>query len=284
MSVSVLGPPERWAKWLGRLAIFAGIPLLLVLVGVGIGTRIQPHSEAPPPASSSGSSRVPQAEEAFAAQFATAYLTHQDGGLNLWEQQVAPYLAGGVDPSSWWNGQGSEQVAEVLPVSISGLGQAVDQVTIAALIGASWSYLGVPVHVAGGSFAVTGPPAIVPAPPIAAWSPPTTGSVDSALSGSLQSNVSAFFAAYAAGNVTQLGYYTAPGTTIRGLGGEVSLGRLVQLQVWQGGSSKRTATATVAWNSKDSSTSYQQTYQLSLAYVGGKWLVASVRPSSEENS
>jgi hypothetical protein len=282
MSVSVLGPPERWAKWLGRLAIFAGIPLLLVLVGVGIGTRIQPHRLPLSPARSGTS--VNQAEETFATEFITAYLTHQDGALSTWQAQVSPYLAAGVDPSSWWNGQGSEQVAEVLPVSTSGLGQGVDQVTVAALIGGAWSYLGVPVYAAGGSYAVTGPPAMVSAPPVASWSPPAGEAVDSTLSAQLQSNVSAFFAAYAAGNGTQLGYYSTPGAAIRGLDGEVSLGRLVELQVLQGGSSKRTATATVAWNSHGSSTSYQQTYQLSLRYLGGKWLVASVRPASEENS
>ncbi len=281
MSVSVLGPPERWAKWLGRLMIFAGIPLLLVLVGVGIGTRIQPQRPAPPPARSGAT--VNQAEETFATEFATAYLTHQDGALNSWEAQISPYLATGVDPSTWWNGQGSEQVSEILPVSLSGLAPGTDQVTVAALIGGTWSYLGVPVHAAGGSYVVTGPPAIVPVPPVAGWSPPAAGPVDSALSAQLQGNVSAFFAAYAAGNGTQLSYYTAPGVSIRGLDGAVSLGQLVQLQVSQGGSSRRTATATVAWNAKDSSASYQQTYQLSLAYVGEKWLVASVRPAPEEN-
>jgi hypothetical protein len=274
-----LSPPERWAKWLSRVLVFGGIPLLLIgmgyLIGLHHGELVAIQRATAMPASVNGTG-----EEAFAARFATAYLTYDQANPQQYRAGLQPYLAQNLDPGILWNGQGAQRVAEALPASLISLGNGVDRVTVAVQLGGgSWLYLGVPVHEDGNSFVVVASPALLPAPGQASWSPSPLYNEDPQLSNQLQGDLSAFFAAYAASDWSQLGYYTTPGSRIGGLGRAVALVGLDQLVVDQGGE-QRMATAEVTWQPENEpGTSLQETYELTLVQQGGKWLVSRLGPA-----
>lgn len=278
-----LNPTERWAKWASRLLVFLGIPLLLVGMGylVGLHRGEQLGGRHPGAATATAAPAGTAAESAFAARFATAYLTYSQANPEQYRVRLQPYLAQGLDAGTLWDGQGSQQVAEALPASTASLGGGVDRVTVAVLLqSGSWLYLGVPVHANGGRFVVVAAPALLPAPGQAAWSQSSPAAEDPQLSAQLQGDLSAFFTAYAAGQQAQLGYYTAPGSNLGSLGGAVSFVRLNQLVVDQGGATRRTATAEVTWQPQgEPGTSLQESYQLSLVQQGGKWLVSNLAPA-----
>ena len=276
-----VSPPEQWAKWASRLVVFCGIPLLLVgmgyLVGLHRGEQVATQDRG---GSGTSAPEVSAAEQAFAARFATAYLTYDQSKPDQYGVRLQPYLAQNLDPGTFWDGQGTQQVLEALPASTAHLATGVDRVTVAVLIeGGSWLYLGVPVHADGGTFVVVAAPALLPVPARASWSPSTTATQDTQLSTQLQGDVSAFFTAYAAGQQSQLGYYTTPGSAVGNLGGAVAFVHLDQLVVDQGGA-QRTATAEVTWQPQgEPGTSLQESYQLTLVQQGGKWLVSSLAPA-----
>ena len=278
-----LNPPERWAKWASRLIVFLGIPLLLVGMGylVGLHRGEQVAGRQPAASTTRQGPAGTAAEGAFAARFATAYLTYSQSAPEQYRSQVQPYLAQGLDAGTWWDSRGTQQVLEALPASTSSLGGGVDRVTVAVLIQTgSWLYLGVPIHADSGRFVVVGPPALLPAPAPAPWSQSSPPTEDAQLSAQLQGDLSAFFTAYAAGQQAQLGYYTTPGSNLGNLGGAVTLVRLNQLVVDQGGGAQRTATAEVTWQPQGQpGTSLQESYRLTLVQQGGKWLVSSLAPA-----
>ncbi|MBO0708968.1 MAG: conjugal transfer protein, partial [Candidatus Dormibacteraeota bacterium] len=220
------------------------------------------------------------AEEAFAVRFATAYLTYDQAHPGQYRARLQPYLAPSLDPGALWDGQGTQQVLEALPVSTASVGNGVDRVKVAVLVeGGTWLYLGVPVHADRDAFVVVAAPALLPAPGSASWSSSNPPNQDPQLSTQLQGDLTAFFTAYGAGQQAQLGYYTTPGANLGGLGGEVDFVRLDQLVVDQGGA-QRTATAEVTWQpSGQPGTSLQESYQLTLVQQGGKWLVSNVAPA-----
>lgn len=277
-----LNPPERWAKWLSRLLVFLGIPLLLVGMGYLVGLHRGEQVAVRQPGATAAPARTGNpAEEAFAASFATAYLSYSQSNPQQYRSRLQPYLAQGVDAGSLWDSQGTQQVTEALPASTARLGAGVDRVTVAVLIqNGSWLYLGVPVHADGkGGFVVVAPPALLPGPGQASWTPSNPTSQDPQLSAQLQGNLTAFFTAYAAGQQAQLGYYTTPGSTVGSLGGAVTFVRLDQLTVEQGGA-QRTAIAQVTWQpSGQPGASLQESYRLTLVQQGGKWLVSSLAPA-----
>lgn len=277
-----LNPPERWAKWASRLLVFLGIPLLLVgmgyLVGLHRGEQLAGRQPGAPAASAPSGSA---AESAFAARFATAYLTYNESNPAQYRSRLQPYLAQGIDLGSLWDGQGTQQVTEALPASTARLGGGVDRVTVAVLLqNGSWLYLGVPVHASGGRFVVVAEPALLPAPGQASWTHSAPANQDAQLSAQLQGSLTAFFTAYAAGQQAQLGYYTTPGSDVGDLGGAVTLVHLDQLVVDRGGSTQREATAQVTWQPQgEQGTSLQESYRLTLVQQGGKWLVSSLTPA-----
>ena len=284
LSSAQLGPPERWVRLVARVLVFLGVPALLVLVGVATGIRLGEHKAAEIPVKTArASSPTDTAESTFAARFAVSYLSYHTGEQEQWQQSIAPYVAGGVDPSNWWNGEGTQSVTEVLPVSSHPLGSGADQVTVAVLLqGGPWVYLGVPVHAQKGAYAVVGEPALVPAPAASTWDPPQNqqAQTDAQLSAQLKDDVAAFFTAYASGNGTQLSYLTSPEAGIRGLDATVTLAGVSSLFVYQGGATHRSALAVVKWQPRGGSGAvWEQSYRLTLVNASGKWLVATVAPA-----
>jgi hypothetical protein len=179
-----------------------------------------------------------------------------------------------------WDGGGGTRVAVAeLPVAVTRDGPAT-VVTVTAWLGdGRWLTLAVPVVSSEGGMVVSALPALVAGPRHADWSPsPDYSPVDADATQAAQATLTAFFRAYAAGDQTALGYYTAPGVSIRGLDGLVGFASLVTVRVDQGGAS-RTASATVAWRDPVSGAVLQQGYRVGIVQQNGKWLVASLAPA-----
>lgn len=267
--------PLRWL-------VIVSLPLA-VLVGVAYAASwlttqheivVNERATAPQVQSANGP------EEAFAARFATAYLSYQSGQTQQYRSALQPYLASNVDPGQLWDGNGTSTVQEALPVSVKALSTNVDRVTVAVLLSGQppqWEYLGIPVHQDQSGFVVVDPPSLLPAPGQAQWQAPTSSMDDPALSASLKGNMAAFFTAYADSDWAQLGYYTSPGASIGGLAGAVKFVQLDQLQVDAGAGDQRTATATVTWQAGNAH--LQQQYRLTLNDQTGKWLVSNLTPA-----
>lgn len=272
-------PREAWRKALTRALLFGGVPLFLLLFGLDAGIRLQPAHK--PAGSTSQSQQAPDADqgaEAYAARFATDYLTFDPAQPVQYEQRVRGYLADGVAPSLW-NGKGRQTALEALPAGTERHDQ-VTEVTVAVLVDSGrWLYLGVPVAHASGGYSVAGEPAFLPPPSHTSWAPSEPAAdQDVSLTQQLQSSTSAFFQAYGSSDNSQLSFDAAPGANLTGLHGAVDLLRLESLTVYQGPPTQRTARAVVQWQDS-SGAGYRQAYTLQLQQVAGKWLIASLAPA-----
>jgi Conjugative transposon protein TcpC len=277
-SEEVKWPPERIRRYL----VLTLIPILLfclIAVCINIGERV---AQKPPVPVIPKSAPPPDGQaEAFAVRFATAYLTTQAGEETQWEASIKPYVVPNLNTSNWWAGNGTQTVGQVIPVSET-RSDGLQHVLVVAAVGQGWLYLSVPIYQDQTGYSVVGPPALVPAPgQTSTWSAPVTPNSDGQLTSQLESDLSAFFTAYAASNWTQLGYYTAPGTSTGGLAGAATF-KSLQLSVLPGGDT-RTALASVTWQEGQGG-EYVQNYVLQLKQLGGKWLVAGVTPAGGENS
>jgi hypothetical protein len=238
-----------------------------------------PGSPTPEPSPTGGT----RAAEVYAAQFAAVYLSYDSAHPEDYRKAVSPYLARGLDPMAGWDGKGAEShpLAEI-PVSSSDEG-GVTVVTMAVQLGDQrWMTLAIPVATSdeGGGMAISALPTLVAGPHHADWSAVGDHSVvDTAATVAAIPSLKAFFAAYAAGNQTQITTYTMPGRVIQGLGGEVTMGNLVDVRVAQGSGAVRSASATVAWHDKQSGATFRQTYRLGLTPQGRRWLVAWLAPA-----
>jgi Conjugative transposon protein TcpC len=275
------GGSEAWLRRLLRGLLLAVLALLLLL---GLRDVVRPFVNVRPGGSATQSPTAAyprQAAETFAVRFAMAYLTFDSAQPRARQQALAAYLEGGSDPNLGWDGSGRQTAAEGLPSDIVVRDEHRALVTVAVLVdGGRWEYLAVPVVADQGGLAVAGAPALVPPPGRASWqsSNDTAGDVDTTLSSQLRPSLSAFFRAYASGSQAELGYYAAPGVAFSGLGGDVQLAELSDLQVGQGGVDRRTALARVRWLDRRSGASLAQSYRLDLVQVSGKWLVGRVAP------
>ena len=95
--------------------------------------------------------------------------------------------------------------------------------------------LGAPLRASGGGPVVSGPSAWLPAPPVAALPSVRQAGSGQAARGGLASQFPGFFQVFARGDRASLGRCLAPGASIGGLGGAVSLGGITSLRVPQGG-------------------------------------------------
>jgi hypothetical protein len=267
-----------------RVLVLAVLAVLLLL---GVRDLVRPFvaGRQAGPASSNPVAAYPvQAAEAFAVRFAMAYLTFDSAQPRMRQQALASYLEESGDPSLGWDGSGRQTAQQALPSAIEVRDAHRALVTVAVLVdGGRWLYLAVPVVADQGGLAVSGAPALVPAPGRASWQPSSAPAddVDSTLSSQLRPSLASFFRAYASGSQAELGYYAAPGATFAGLGGQVELAGLTDLEVSQGQADRRTAVASVRWLDRRSGASLAQSYRLELVQAGGKWLVGQVAPAGD---
>ena len=246
------GGGGRWAVWPMRVVLWAAI----LIIGYRGVTAIL-FNETPSSGGGTGNdttgataSGFPVAlGEAFAMRFGQVYLNYSPSTAAQRAQQLAAFIPANVrakDPQFGWNGSGTSvsQSTEVAGVDVRSADTAV--VTLLSTVNGQLMELGVPLYAAGGGLVVSGQPAWLPAPPVAALPSAPQASSDQAAKGELASQLPGFFQAFAGGDQAALGRYLAPGTSISGLGGAVSFDGITSLQVPPGGAT-RDITVTVHW-------------------------------------
>ncbi|MGH2722248.1 MAG: conjugal transfer protein [Actinomycetota bacterium] len=209
---------------------------------------------------------------AVAARFAQEYLTYGTDGAEERTRRLAPFLRAGADPSTGWDGRGTQQVASVVPVGLSVLSPDTAVATVSARAGSRWVYLAVPMAVEGDRILVTDQPAFVAGP----W--PSEGleadpiTADPARSGEVAGALESFFRAYAAGSAADLSYFAAPGRSLTGLGGSVDLSAVVEVRVGEG-DGPVPALVRVRWVDRATGAGLTQTYRMTLVPRDGRWYV-----------
>jgi hypothetical protein len=226
--------------------------------------------------------------EAFAMQFGQAYLNYSPGMAAQRARQLAAFIPASVrakDPQFGWNGSGTSVTGstEVAGIDVRSADTAV--VTLLSSVNGQPMELGVPLYASDGGLVVSGQPAWLPPPPVAALpSAPRAGS-DQTVKGALASQLPGFFQAFAGGDQAALSRYLAPGTSISGLGGAVSFDGITALQVPQGGAT-RDITVTVKWTVPGQvaagAPQLATTYDMSVVdQQSGRWYVEDIRASTQ---
>ncbi len=285
----VTGSGGRWLVWTGRVVAWA----LLLLVGYrGVAAIItgQPRAAAEPaPAAASRSSGFPVTlAQAYALQFGSVYLSFSPATAAQRAARLAAYLPPGTDAQLGWNGAGSQrlQSEQVASVSVRSARQAV--VTLLAQVNGKLIELGVPVYAGSDGLAVSGEPALLPAPARAAVPQQAAVATDPAAQTALLGVLPSFFRAYASGDQATLSRFLAPGTHLAGLGGAVTFGSISQITVPRGGP-VRQIQVSVSWRIPAgqggsavaaSQAVMQMTYQLKVVQHGGIWDIAGVATST----
>ena len=209
---------------------------------------------------------------AVAARFTQEYLAYGGDGAEERTRRLAPFLRAGADPSTGWDGRGTQQVTSVVPVGLSVLSADRAVATVSARAGSHWLYLAVPMAVDGDRIVVTDQPAFVAGP----W--PSAGldagpiAADPARSVEVAGALESFFRAYAAGSAADLSYFAAPGRTLTGLGGSMDLSALVEVRVGEG-NGPIPALARVRWVDRGTGAGLTQTYRMTLVPWDGRWYV-----------
>lgn len=225
-----------------------------------------------------------RAASAFALQFANTYLSYDSEALDVREQQLAGYLAEGLDSQLGWSGEGRQAAGLTIPLGAERTTEGLVEVVLAAQVtgprAPRWVHLAVTLDADDeGRWAVVRQPAFVPPPPAGRPSLPGTEPVDEQLGEALTSGLTRVMAAYGSDPTVQLAGLTDPDATIRGLGGQFELAEVTDVAVHEGGPDERTATVTVRWDSEVTGGSLTQPYSLTLVDRAGTWLVAAIEPA-----
>src|SRR5215831_19147801 len=213
------GAGGRWLVWTFRVVVWV---ILLVIGYRGVMAIVL--NETPPansqsaPAASAAPGFPAQEASAYALHFGQVYLNASPATASQRASDLASFLPPGAsDPQFGWNGGGSLrlQSEQVAGVQVQDAQHAI--VTLLARVNGKLMELGVPVYAAAGGMAISGEPAWLPAPKTVA--PPAAQPVnsDDATQSALMRQLPAFFAAYASGDQSTLGWFLAPGTTVTAL-------------------------------------------------------------------
>jgi hypothetical protein len=284
------GAGGRWLVWLGRAVIWA----VLILIGY---RGVMAIADGPPPSAPAAtdaavlSNAFPETlAEAYALQFGSVYLNFSPSTAAIRSQELGMFLPRGSATQLGWNGAGTQQLLSEQVASVSVTGRHTAVVTLLARLDLGRMIeLAVPVYADDGAMSVSGDPALLPAPRTAV--PPAAGSTDAdpVAQGALQSQLPAFFQAYAAGDRTTLARFTWPGTHLTGLNGDVSFGGIDSLYAPPGGT-RRAIRVTVTWDLAAASTAsgrlaagpaaLQMTYQMTVRRQHGSWDVQAIGASS----
>jgi Conjugative transposon protein TcpC len=244
------GAGGRWLVWAARIALWAVVLLIGYRGVVAIVTGYPGLGGAAAPEAGPGNvvGGFPAAlGKAYALEFGQVYLNFNPAATLQRARSLSAFLPPGTDPELGWTGAASrtlqsEQVAGIHVVSSH---RAV--ITLLARVNGNLVELGVPIYASHGALAVSGYPALLPAPGQVV--PPALASVrqDRAAGLSLSRSLPGFFRAFASGDAIQLGKFTAGHGSITGLGGAVRFGGITRLSVPAGPGMTRQITVTVRW-------------------------------------
>lgn len=287
------GSGGRWTVWPLRVVLWLAILVIGYRGIMAIVLNETPSSTSSAPASpaSTPSSKFPVTlAEAYALQFGQVYLNFNPATADTRARQLASFLPPSVSqqPGSQfgWNGSGSDHLGSEQVAGIDVRSSTTAVVTLLATVNDKLMELGVPIYSSGGgSLAVSGQPALLPAPSTAqppAAQPPQT---DQTAQAALQSQLPAFFAAYANGDQATLNRYLVSGASISGLNGAVRFGSIQSITVPQGGN-QRDITVTVNWllpgQQNQAVPQLTTTYDMSVVdQQSGKWYVEDIRASTQ---
>ncbi len=284
------GAGGRWLVWVARAIAWA----VLLLIGYRGVLAILTGQASPTAASSplpAGSTQFPVTlAEAYALQFGDVFLNFTPASATRRGQELARFVPPGTDTQLGWNGAGTQRLLAEQVAAISVKSQHVAVVTLLARLGSgSMIELGVPVYAAHGGIAVSGEPALLSGP--ARVTPPSGQQLnsDQATESALQSQLAAFFQAYASGDHTTLARFAAPGAHISGLGGTVTFSVIDSVYAPPGGN-RRQISVTVSWQipaapgtppAVDTAPAVlQMTYQMTVSRQGASWDVQSISAST----
>jgi hypothetical protein len=286
------GAGGRWLVWVARAIAWA----VLILIGYrGVAAILQGHTNAGRPTPTSNNSRNTRTQfpiaiaDAFALQFGDVYLNFSPGTAGQRSRALARFLPPSSDSQLGWNGAGTQRLLSEQVVSTSVTGSHTAVVTLLARVtGGSMFELGVPIYAAHGGMSVSGEPAVLPAPP-KAIPPPAANQKpsDPAAQAQLQSQLPAFFQAFAGSDRSTLTRFDAPGTHITGLHGAVGFGAIDNVYVPAGGATRQ-ITVTVTWGLNQapgrrasSLTTLEVVYQMTVTRQGSSWDVQSIGTSTQ---
>jgi hypothetical protein len=224
--------------------------------------------------------------EAFAMQFGQAYLNYSPSTAAQRAQQLAAFIPANVrekDPQFGWNGSGTSvtESTQVAGVDVRSPDTAV--VTLLSTVNGRLMELGVPLYASSGGLVVSGQPAWLPAPPVAALPSAPQAESDQTAQGELASQLPGFFQAFAGGDQAAISRYLAPGASVSGLGGAVSFDGITSLRVPQGGAT-RNITVTVHWTVPGQAETPRLTTTYDMSVVdqqSGRWYVKDIRASTQ---
>ena len=281
------GAGGRWAVWVLRILVW----VVLIIVGargvMAIALNQRTPSAAPPAAAGkAGPARSfpVGVAEAYALQFASAYLNVNQATAGQRAQQLAGFLPGGSDPQLGWNRAGSLTLesAQVAGINVRDRQHAV--VTVLARVNGRLMELGVPIYAAGGGMVVSGQPAWLPAPSQISPPVPTAQNSDPTATTALQAQLPAFLQAYASGDSATIARFLAPGAAVTGLGGAVTYSSIASLYVPAGGDTRQ-ITVSVVWQipAQKGAAPVQlpMTYDMTVVSQNANWYVKSVRASAQ---
>jgi hypothetical protein len=283
------GGGGRWAVWPMRIVLWSAILIIGYRGVTAILFNETPSSGTGNDTTGTTASGFPVTfGEAFAAQFGQIYLNYSPSTASQRAQQLAAFIPANVrakDPQFGWNGHGTSvaQSTEVIGIDVRSADTAV--VTLLSSVNGQPMELGVPLYASEGRLVVSGQPAWLPPPPVAALPSAQRASSDQTAKDALASQLPGFFQAFADGDQAALGRYLAPGTSISGLGGAVSFDGITSLQVPRGGAT-RDITVTVDWTIPDQvgtgAPKLVTTYDMSVVdQQSGRWYVKDIRASTQ---
>src|SRR4051794_4850144 len=286
-------PESSFSTWARRF--FRGLVVVVLLLAAISGIRSWVSPNRTPETVVSGQSSFPADEaRAVATRYAVSYLTWDEGNPDARPAQIGLDLAAGLDSRAGWNGRGKQTADVAYPGEVksdsNGITAVVDvrvRVHTFSKRGKSWAAgpitwerLSVPVARTAERVVASAPPTFVP--DLRAALPgnmPQAGAPDDDLTAATRKDAEAFFSAYAESD-NKVSAVTAPGSTIRSLGGSVRFGELKDWQVYTGNDDERRATAAVTWDGVGDTT-LDQTYTLTLRRTvatdgAQRWQVAAV--------
>lgn len=279
------GSGGRWLIYVGRVILWA---FLLVVLVNGIRApfeRFTAKPAGPSTSDDSGKPRFPQAAaSSYALSFANVYLNYDAAQASVGDRQrqLAQFIDPAVDTQLGWDTTGKSVLrsAQVASVDARDVNHAI--VTLLVQANGKLFQLAVPVYAKDGAMAISGRPAMLPAPPKASV-PVVDQDRDSALETELQDPLAGFFKAYAISDTAALQRYSDPPVT--GLGSAVGFGQLKEIIAPRGDLNSRTVNATVIWQvspvqNKPTAGTLEQTYQLTMVKKDGNWYVKDIRGST----
>ena len=298
------GAGGRWLVWTARVVLWAVVLLIGYrgVVAIVMGYPGLGGAAAPEPGPGNEVRGFPTAlAQAYALEFGRIYLNFSPSAAAQRAHSLSTFLPPGTDPELGWNGAASRtlQSEQVARIDVASSHRAV--VTLLARVNGNLVELGVPIYASHRSLAVSGYPALLPAPGQVVPPAPDSVRQDRAAMRSLSRSLPGFFRAFASGDALELGKFTTGTGSIIGLGGVVQFGGISRLSVPAGPGETRQITVTVRWrlgsakvtagqvgqvgqtNQASSRAELTMSYAMTVVRHRASWLVRSIGAAATQH-